>query len=64
MRNKHQETAAAGKKGERLHTEKSARIIQLIKDLIGKRFTGYIKINIRRGSIEKVEKFEEILKNK
>jgi hypothetical protein len=42
--------------------EKSVKIIQMIKELIGKKFTGYIKINFTRGSIDKVEKFEEILK--
>jgi hypothetical protein len=42
--------------------EKAAKIIQMIKELMGKKFTGYIKINFARGSIGKVEKFEEILK--
>lgn len=38
------------------------KIIELIKALMDKKFTGYIKINFTRGSVGKVEKFEEILK--
>ena len=42
--------------------EKLHKIIDIIKTLIDKRFTGYIKINFAKGSVERVEKFEEILK--
>jgi hypothetical protein len=34
----------------------------MIKALMGKKFTGSIKINFSRGTVGKVEKFEEILK--
>ncbi len=38
------------------------KIVDVIRSLMDKKFTGYIKINFTRGSIGKVEKFEEILK--
>jgi len=44
--------------------EKLTKINEMIKSLIDKKFTGYIKINFDRGAIGRVEKFEEILKNK
>ena len=42
--------------------EKLTKINDMIKSLVEKKFTGYIKINFSRGAIERVEKFEEILK--
>jgi hypothetical protein len=42
--------------------EKIAKIIDMIKALMDKKFTGSIKINFSRGTVGKVEKFEEILK--
>ena len=39
-----------------------AKIVDMIRRLVEKKFTGYIKINFSRGSVSKVEKFEEILK--
>lgn len=42
--------------------EKLTKIIDMIKALMDKKFTGYIKINFTRGTIGRVEKFEEILK--
>ncbi len=42
--------------------ERLKKIIEIIKALRDKKFTGYIKINFTRGTVEKVEKFEEILK--
>jgi hypothetical protein len=42
--------------------EKLAKIAQMIKSLMDKKFTGHIKINFTRGTVSKVEKFEEILK--
>ena len=40
------------------------KMITMITALADKKFTGYIKINFKRGSLGKVEKFEEILKKK
>jgi hypothetical protein len=34
----------------------------MAKVLMDKKFTGYIKINFTSGTVERVEKFEEILK--
>ena len=42
--------------------DKLTKIIEIIRALTEKKFTGYIKINFRRGSVSKVERFEEILK--
>jgi hypothetical protein len=42
--------------------DKLTRIINMIKELRDKKFTGSIKISITRGTVGKVEKFEEILK--
>ncbi len=42
--------------------EKLTKLIEIIKMLKDKKFTGHIKINFTRGKVEKVEKFEEILK--
>lgn len=38
------------------------KIIEVIRSLRDRKFTGYIKINFTRGDIVKVEKFEEIMK--
>ena len=42
--------------------DKLTRIIEMLWVLINERFTGQIKIMFARGTIGKVEKFEEILK--
>jgi hypothetical protein len=42
--------------------EKLIRIKEMIRTLMEKKFTGYIMINFSRGSVTKVEKFEEIVK--
>ena len=44
--------------------EKLTSIIDMIKSLMDKKFTGHIKIVFTQGTIGRVEKFEEILKNK
>jgi hypothetical protein len=44
--------------------EKLTRIIDFLKKLMDKKFTGSIKIKFTRGTVERVEQFEEILKNK
>jgi len=64
MREKKKEYKAGTscRKAERQIGEKSASAIRMIKELSGRKFTGFIKINFRRGEIGKIEKFEEILK--
>ncbi len=42
--------------------EKLQKIVDIIKYLMDKKFTGYIKINFAGGAVQRVEKFEEILK--
>lgn len=42
--------------------DKLTKIIDMIKVLMDKKFTGYIKINFTGGTVGRVEKFEEILK--
>lgn len=42
--------------------EKITKIIDMIKALLDKKFTGFIKIHFNRGNIGKMEKVEEILK--
>ncbi len=42
--------------------DKLPKLIDMIKALVDRKFTGYIKINFIRGAIGRVEKFEEILK--
>lgn len=42
--------------------EKLTKINDMIKVLMNKKFTGFIKINFIRGTVKKVEKFEEIVK--
>jgi hypothetical protein len=42
--------------------KKIIKMIEVIKALMDKKFTGYIKINFTRGGVERIEKFEEILK--
>ena len=44
-------------------TEKLELLIQELEALIDENFTGYVKINYSQGSIGRVEKFEEILKD-
>lgn len=43
--------------------EKVKKIVDIVKVLTDKKFTGYIKIDFSRGAVERVEKFEEILKH-
>lgn len=42
--------------------ERLAKVVDVIRVLKEKKFTGYIKINFSEGTVGKVEKFEEILK--
>ena len=42
--------------------ERLQKIVEIIKALMDKKFTGYIRINFAKGTVERVEKFEEILK--
>jgi hypothetical protein len=42
--------------------DKITKIIDVIKALMSKKFTGYVRINFSRGTVERIEKFEEILK--
>ena len=42
--------------------EKLKKIVDMVTILMNRKFTGYIKINFSRGAVERVEKFEEILK--
>jgi len=42
--------------------EKVTKIVEIIRALMDKKFTGYIKIKFTRGNAGKIEKFEEILK--
>ena len=42
--------------------DKLNKIIEMIKALMEKKFTGYIKVNFSRGNVGRIEKFEEILK--
>jgi hypothetical protein len=44
--------------------EKIAKIINFLKVLVDRKFTGSVKIKFSRGTVERVEQFEEILKNK
>ena len=44
--------------------EKLTKIITFLKTLIDRKFTGSVKIKFSRGTVDKVEQFEEILKNK
>jgi hypothetical protein len=50
------------KRAEQGSMEKIKKMMEVIKALMDKKFTGYIKINFARGSVERIEKFEEILK--
>jgi hypothetical protein len=42
--------------------DKVKKIIEVIRALMEKKFTGYIKVNFSRGNVGRIEKFEEILK--
>ncbi len=53
-----------GNDGKGGTVDKLTKIIDFLKTLMDKRFTGSIKIKFSRGTVEKVEQFEEILKNK
>jgi len=41
---------------------KLVSITHIIKELLDKKFTGYVKISFSRGAVKRVEKFEEILR--
>jgi hypothetical protein len=60
---KHSATSGLStKRAEQGSMEKIKKMMEVIKALMDKKFTGYIKINFTRGSVERIEKFEEILK--
>jgi hypothetical protein len=42
--------------------EKQEKIVELLKELKKKEFTGFIRINFSQGGITRIEKNEEILK--
>jgi len=44
--------------------DKLTKIIDFLRILMDRKFTGSIKIKFARGNVERVEQFEEILKNK
>lgn len=52
-------TGVKGPQNDRL-----TQLWEMLSSLNNDRFTGYIKINYSQGSIGRVEKFEEVLKNK
>ena len=41
---------------------KYASLVEVIRELIEKEFTGHLKINFSQGVIGRIEKFEEILR--
>jgi len=49
-------------RGYNIDMERLSRLVDIINALMNKKFTGYIRINFNRGTIGRVEKFEEILK--
>jgi hypothetical protein len=51
-----------GKKGKQY--DKLEQLAKYLADIKNRDFTGYIKVNFSQGNIGRVEKFEEILKNK
>jgi hypothetical protein len=44
-------------------SDKFRKLSRYLESIQGDKFTGYIKINFSQGSIGRIEKFEEILKN-
>ncbi|HVP77601.1 MAG TPA: hypothetical protein VMV04_06875 [Thermodesulfobacteriota bacterium] len=44
--------------------DKVKKIAETILSLMEKKFTGYLKINFSHGNIGRIEKFEEILRDK
>ena len=42
--------------------DKVKKNLEVIKALMEKKFTGYMKVNFSRGNVGRIEKFEEILK--
>jgi hypothetical protein len=51
-------------RGQEGAMETLTKIIEFLRSLMDRKFTGSIKIKFSRGAVERVEKFEEILKNK
>jgi len=45
-----------------MDVDKAKKIMETIKALMEKKFTGYIQVNFTHGSIGRIVKFEEILK--
>ncbi|HVN71194.1 MAG TPA: hypothetical protein VMU10_04150 [Desulfomonilia bacterium] len=43
--------------------EKYKKLIEYLKHLQEKKFTGYIKVNFSQGSVGRIEQFEEVLKH-
>ena len=44
--------------------DKLETLVKYLRHIEDQDFTGYIKINFSQGSIGRIEKFEEILKNR
>jgi hypothetical protein len=50
-----------GKKKEK-HHKKLEKLQEVMQEMVEGEFTGHVKINFSQGSIARIEKFEEILK--
>lgn len=50
-----------GKKKEK-HLQKLNKLKEVMHDMVDGEFTGHVKINFSQGSIGRIEKFEEILR--
>lgn len=46
----------------RVNTGKYKKLIEYLKTLQDRKFTGYIRINYTQGNVGRIEKFEEVLK--
>lgn len=57
-----QDPAAGDRRGQR--PNRLRRLFAYLSDLKEAGFTGYIKVNYSQGHIGRIEKFEEILKEK
>ena len=55
--------APSAKKAPKDKEERLRELVQYLLDLQKDKFTGYLKANFSQGSLSRIEKFEEVLKD-
>jgi hypothetical protein len=55
--------ALSARKASKDKEQRLRELVQYLRDLQKDKFTGYVKANFSQGSLSRIEKFEEVLKD-